>query len=109
MKKIAAICETHFVGIVPHFTGPIAEAALVHLLGTFPGPVLFEYNYQSQKIPYLPQYADFKDGKLWPNDRPGLGVELDLESLLKMVAEITQPITDRILSYYRPDGSITNW
>jgi galactonate dehydratase len=107
MKKIAAICETHFVGIVPHFTGPIAEAALVHLLGTFPGPVLFEYNYQSQKIPYLPQYTDFKDGKLWPNERPGLGVELDLKPL-KMVAEITQPITDRIL-YYRPDGSITNW
>ena len=22
MMKIAAICETHFVGIVPHFTGP---------------------------------------------------------------------------------------
>jgi galactonate dehydratase len=107
MRKIAAICETHFVGIVPHFTGPIAEAALVHVLGNFPGPVLFEYNYQSQKIPYLPLYADFKDGKLWPNERPGLGVELDLKPL-KMVAEITQPITDRIL-YYRPDGSITNW
>src|SRR5689334_24244688 len=28
MMKIAAICETHFVGIVPHFTGPIATAAL---------------------------------------------------------------------------------
>jgi galactonate dehydratase len=107
MRKIAAICETHFVGIVPHFTGPIAEAALVHVLGTFPGPVLFEYNYQSQKIPHLPLYADFKDGKLWPNERPGLGVELDLKPL-RMVAEITQPITDRIL-YYRPDGSITNW
>jgi galactonate dehydratase len=107
MRKIAAICETHFVGIVPHFTGPIAEAALVHVLGNFPGPVLFEYNYRSQTIPYLPLYADFKDGKLWPNERPGLGVELDLKPL-KMVAEITQPITDRIL-YYRPDGSITNW
>src|SRR5689334_21579746 len=28
MMKIAAICETHFVGIVPHFTGPISTAAL---------------------------------------------------------------------------------
>src|SRR5881227_376285 len=34
MMKIAAICETHFVGMVPHFTGPIATAALVHSLGT---------------------------------------------------------------------------
>jgi galactonate dehydratase len=30
--KLAAICETHYVGLVPHFTGPIAEAALVHVL-----------------------------------------------------------------------------
>lgn len=107
MKKIAAICETHFVGIVPHFTGPIATAALVHTLGTFSGPVLFEYNYSSQTIPYLPAYVDFKNGKLWPNQRPGLGVELDLKQV-KMIAEITQPITDRQV-YYRPDGSITNW
>jgi L-alanine-DL-glutamate epimerase-like enolase superfamily enzyme len=27
MMKVAAICETHAVGIVPHFTGPIATAA----------------------------------------------------------------------------------
>ena len=33
MMKIAAICETHFVGIVPHFTGPIATAALVNSPG----------------------------------------------------------------------------
>ena len=38
MMKIAAICETHFVGIVPHFTGPISTAALVNSLGTFSGP-----------------------------------------------------------------------
>jgi galactonate dehydratase len=34
IMKIAAICETHFIGIVPHFTGPIATAALVNCLGT---------------------------------------------------------------------------
>ena len=27
MMKVAALCETHFIGIVPHFTGPIATAA----------------------------------------------------------------------------------
>ena len=30
--KIVAIAETHYVGMIPHFTGPIAEAALVHCL-----------------------------------------------------------------------------
>ncbi len=54
MMKIAAICETHFVGIIPHFTGPIATAALVNSLGTFSGPVLMEYNFQGRTIPHLP-------------------------------------------------------
>ncbi len=108
MMKIAAICETHFVGIVPHFTGPIATAALVNSLGTFSGPLLMEYNYQGRTLDYLPKCLDFKDGKLYPNDRPGLGVELDLK-LVTQIAEITEPVTARAQTYFRPDGSITNW
>jgi galactonate dehydratase len=108
MMKIAAICETHFVGIVPHFTGPIATAALVNSLGTFSGPLLMEYNFQGRTLPHLPVCLDFKNGKLYPNDRPGLGVELDMKQL-KLVAEITQPVTARAQTYFRPDGSITNW
>jgi hypothetical protein len=30
MVKIMALCETSAVGIVPHFTGPVSTAALVH-------------------------------------------------------------------------------
>jgi L-alanine-DL-glutamate epimerase-like enolase superfamily enzyme len=108
MMKIAAICETHFVGIVPHFTGPISTAALVNCLGTFSGPVLMEYNYGGRSIPHMPVGLDFKNGKLYPNDRPGLGVELDMKQL-KMIAEVTQPVTNRAQTYFRPDGSITNW
>jgi galactonate dehydratase len=108
MMKIAAICETHFVGIVPHFTGPIATAALVNCLGTFSGPVLMEYNYQGRTLPHLPVCLDFKNGKLYPNERPGLGVELDMKQLT-LVTEITQPVTARAQTYFRPDGSITNW
>ena len=108
MLKIAAMCETHFVGIVPHFTGPLSTAALVHVLGVYSGPVLFEYNYGSRTIPHMPVCVDFKNGKLWPNDRPGLGVELDMKQL-KMISEVTQPVTNRAQTYFRPDGSITNW
>ena len=108
MMKIAAICETHFVGIVPHFTGPIATAALVNCLGTYSGPVLMEYNYQGRTLPHLPVCLDFKNGKLYPNERSGIGVELDFKQL-KQVAEITEPVTARAQTYFRPDGSITNW
>jgi L-alanine-DL-glutamate epimerase-like enolase superfamily enzyme len=108
MMKIAALCETHFVGIVPHFTGPIATAALVNCLGTYSGPVLMEYNYQGRTLPHLPVCLDFKNGKLYPSERPGIGVELDFKQL-KQVAEITEPVTARAQTYFRPDGSITNW
>jgi galactonate dehydratase len=108
MVKIAAICETHFVGIVPHFTGPVATAALVNCLSTYSGPVLMEYNFQGRTLPHLPVCLDFKEGKLYPNDRPGLGVELNMKALT-LVTEITQPVTARAQTYFRPDGSITNW
>jgi L-alanine-DL-glutamate epimerase-like enolase superfamily enzyme len=107
MVKIAAICETHFVGIAPHFTGPIATAALVNTLGTYSGPVLMEYNFEGRVNPQVPVCLDFKQGKLYPNDRPGLGVELEMKQL-RQISEITEPIRNRQL-YYRPDGSITNW
>jgi galactonate dehydratase len=108
MMKIAAICETHFVGIIPHFTGPISTAALVNCLGTFSGPVLMEYTFQGKSIPHVPQFVDFRNGKLYPNDRAGLGVEIDKKQLTQ-IAEITQPVTNRAQTYFRPDGSITNW
>lgn len=106
MMKIAAMCETHAVGIVPHFTGPIATAALVNCLSTFPGPVMFEYNFGGQRIDYLPECLDFKDGKAYTNQRPGLGVTADM-SKLKLIGEVTTPGRRNV--YERPDGSLTHW
>jgi galactonate dehydratase len=106
--KIAAMCETHYVGLVPHFTGTLATAALVHCCGVFSGPVLMEMlGTGPREVPHLPQNFDFRNGKLWPNRRPGLGVEFDPKRL-KMIAEITER-SRPIPIYNRPDGSITNW
>ena len=106
--KIAALCETHYVGLIPHFTGPIAQTALVHALCAASGPALMEVRGDgSWDIPYLPKAFDFKDGKMWPNTRPGLGVTFD-SSKLKMVAEISAFKQD-IPLYKRKDGSVTNW
>jgi L-alanine-DL-glutamate epimerase-like enolase superfamily enzyme len=106
MLKIAALCSTHAVGIVPHFTGPVATAALVNCLAPFPGPVMLEYNYGERPIDYLPECLDFKQGKLYTNQRPGLGVTLDLKQV-KMISEVTAPIHRQI--HVRPDGSLTHW
>jgi L-alanine-DL-glutamate epimerase-like enolase superfamily enzyme len=106
--KQAALCETHYVGLTPHFTGPVAEAALVHACAAFSGPALMEMTGAGpREEPHLPQHFDFRDGKLWPNRRPGLGVELDTKPL-QMVAEITEKAAP-IPLFRRPDGSITNW
>ncbi len=108
MLKIAALCETHYVGLVPHFTGPISVAALVHVLGTRSGPVMQEMTGRgSREIPYLPEKYDFKNGKLWPNDRPGLGVVADVDRL-ELLLEVTEHRQPTPL-YQRPDGSLTNW
>ena len=106
MMKIAAICETHAVGIVPHFTGPIATAALVNCLGTYPGPVIMEYNYGGRPLPHLPECLDFKNGKALMNDRPGLGVTVDLTKC-KQLAEISTEGRKNV--FLRPDGSLTHW
>ena len=106
--KLAALCETHYVGLTPHFTGPLSTAALVHACGVFSGPVMMEMTGAGpREEPHLPQHFDFRNGKLWPNARPGLGVQLDA-GRLKMVAEITER-SRPIRLFRRPDGSITNW
>jgi L-alanine-DL-glutamate epimerase-like enolase superfamily enzyme len=106
MIRVMALCETHAVGIIPHFTGPVATAALVHCMSTYPGTVVFEYNYGERPINYLPDFLTFKAGKLYTNDRPGLGVTLDTKPLTQ-IGEVTQP--GRRNLYLRPDGSLTHW
>jgi len=106
--KIAALCETHYLGLIPHFTGPVAEAALVHACGVFSGPVLMEMTGAgAREEPHLPQHFDFRNGKMWPNNRPGLGVEFDPQRA-QLAAEITQRYAPNPI-FRRPDGSITNW
>ncbi len=108
MVKIATLCETHYVGMIPHFTGPISVAALVHVMGSQPVPALMEIGGAAPKLPpHLKQASRFRDGKLWPVDLPGLGVEFD-PSGADLISEITERSAP-IPMYRRPDGSITNW
>ena len=106
--KIIALAETHYVGMVPHFTGPIAEAALVHCLTATSITALMEMLGDGSRVyPYLPKVYDFREGKMWPNDRPGLGVELDVDRLTLLGEYDTYRAG--MLMNRRPDGSFTNW
>jgi L-alanine-DL-glutamate epimerase-like enolase superfamily enzyme len=106
--KIAALCETHYVGMIPHFTGPISLAALVHVLCALPVPVVTEIaGGRAKTPPYLVRGCDLRDGKLWPVAAPGLGVEFDPAGA-DLIAEVTEHYAPTP-QYRRPDGSYTNW
>lgn len=108
LMKIAALCETHYVALVPHFTGPIALAALVHVLCALPGPALMEILGAAPRLPpHLARGCSFRDGRLWPDPEPGLGVVFDPAGA-ELVAEIVERSAP-IPLLRRPDGSFTNW
>lgn len=57
--------------------------------------------------PYLKEAYLFRDGKMHPSERPGIGVTVD-ESRLNLVAEITERAPNSLYqgeSLRRPDGS----
>jgi len=106
--KIQALAETHYVGMIPHFTGPIGETALVHCLTASSVVAIMEMTGAGRHPwDHLPQAYDFHDGKLWPNERPGLGVQLDT-SKLQLVGDWKDHYAPIQLDH-RPDGSYTNW
>jgi galactonate dehydratase len=57
-------------------------------------------------VPYISNLLDCKNGKVWPNDRPGLGVSVD-EQQLNLIAAITEGVPGP--TRRRPDGSLTHW
>ncbi len=108
LLKIAALCETHYVSLVPHFTGPIALAALVHVLCAQPVPALMEILGAAPHLPpHLTQGCQFRAGKLWPVAEPGLGVVFEPAGA-ELVATISEHFAP-VPQFRRPDGSFTNW
>ncbi len=106
--KIAAMCEAHMIGLIPHFTGPISTATLVHCLAATSGPALMEMTGGGRRVwPYLNTHYDFSKGRMLINDRPGIGCDLD-PAKLQQIAVWTERYAP-IPTLSRPDGSYTNW
>jgi galactonate dehydratase len=110
-KKIAALCETHYVGMIPHFTGPLSTAALVHVLGSSsPSRCIMELGGGApERVPYFnDDLYDFRNGKLYLNPLPGLGVKFDPKKAT-FVMEITAKTKFPHPFLRSPDGSVHNW
>ncbi|WP_026464208.1 mandelate racemase/muconate lactonizing enzyme family protein [Adhaeribacter aquaticus] len=110
-KKIAAMCETHYVGIIPHFTGPLATASLVHALGSSsPVRCMIELAGGEPERPayFNEDFVNFKNGKLYLNPSPGLGVKFDPKKAT-FVMEVTSKTKFPHPILQSPDGAIHNW
>jgi galactonate dehydratase len=111
LKKIASMCETHYVGMIPHFTGPLSTAALVHVLGSSsPTRCMIELGGGAPERPayFNEDYMIFKDGKMHLNPAPGLGVKFDPKKAT-FVMEITEGTKFPHPFLESPDGAFHNW
>lgn len=106
LKKICALAEAFHAGVLPHSfpSGPVAVAAHVQL-----GMCVANWELQEHAPQDAPHFTDLvdhviqvRDGYLLPPDRPGLGIELDIDGLAR------HPPTSVDLSHTprREDGSV---
>ena len=79
-KKIAAVAEAHYVGVVPHNPlSPISTAACLQLAASIPNFTIQEYpigELEPPKSEIVKKPLEQKDGFLMIPDGPGIGVEL---------------------------------
>jgi L-alanine-DL-glutamate epimerase-like enolase superfamily enzyme len=111
LKKIASMCETHYVGMIPHFTGPLSTAALVHVMGSSsPTRCMMELaGGQTEKPAYFNEdYILFDKGKLFLNPNPGLGVKFDPKKAT-FVMEVVEKTKFPHPILQSKDGSVHGW
>jgi galactonate dehydratase len=79
-KKIAAIAEAHYVGVVPHNPlSPVSTAACLQLAACIPNFAIQEYpvgELEPPKSEIVKEPLRCEDGFLLIPDGPGIGVEL---------------------------------
>ena len=105
-KKIAAIAEAYHVGVIPHNPlSPVSTAACVQLDACIPNFSLQEYTGED-----LPPKSDIlkvplkrEGGYIIVPDRPGIGVELNME-----VARKYPPVAKEIKTPLHEDGSVAD-
>jgi galactonate dehydratase len=104
-RKICALAEAHHLGVIPHAvpSGPVATAAQVQLGLAVPNWEVQEHRRQD-RAPWtsvVDAIVPVVDGFFLPNDRPGLGIELDLDGI--KTAEAAPPVPHTPV---REDGSV---
>jgi galactonate dehydratase len=104
MKKIAALAEANYLTVAPHNPmGPVATAVNVHFALSTPNFLVLEYTPDDEppRRDLILEPLVVKDGYIEAPEKPGIGVELNEELLLKYpLKEWHRPFL------YGPDGAL---
>lgn len=79
-RKIAAMCESHYIDVMPHNPwGPICTAATLHFGASVPNFALQEHNAPAEGYPrdVFPVVPELNGDRFDLPTAPGLGVEFD--------------------------------
>lgn len=106
-KKIAALAESQYVGVIPHNPlGPVSTAACLQLAACIPNFTIQEYPLGEQEPPkseIVKTPLQVEDGFLLIPDRPGIGIEL-AEDALQRFPERPREVETRL----HVDGSVVD-
>ena len=98
-KKVAALAEAHYVGVVPHNPlGPVSTAACVQLAAAIPNFALQEYPLGEDEAPKRDMVVTplrCEDGYLTLPDGPGIGMEL-VEGAAELFPYLPRTVTTRL-------------
>jgi len=106
-RKIAAIAEAHYAGVVPHCPlSPVSLAACLQLDAAIHNFTLQEYirSDTPPRCEVLVEPLKVEAGYLLIPDKPGLGVELNEEAVKKYPYKPQEP---PLLTH--EDGSVADW
>ena len=105
-KKIAALAEARYVGVVPHNPlSSVSTSACLQLAACIPNFVIQEFpRYETMPVKELVKASfELKDGYVSIPDTPGIGAELNEDVLDKYPSKPRTPWT-----LTRKDGSIVD-
>jgi mannonate dehydratase len=108
-RKLAALCEFFGVRTAWHGPGdvsPVGHAANLHLdLACYNFGIQEQHVFGERTREVFPGCPEIRDGYLWPNDRPGLGIDID-EQLAARYPFPEQPFDYSWGATRRTDGTV---
>ena len=109
-RKIAALCEAFGVQTAWQEGGdndPVNQMAAVHLdMASWSFGIQEENHFSAEEYDTFPGHAILKGGHLYPNDRPGLGIDINEDLAEKLVVDHEMRKPRYAAEDRRADGTI---